>query len=48
MDMHTKSYIFWLSIKPAKDCLFSRRHGYQGKIIFGYSIRLILFDINII
>ena len=40
--------IFWLSIKKAKDCLFSRRNGYSGKIIFGYSIRLRLFNKNII
>lgn len=28
----------FLSIKKAKDCIFSRRNGYRGKIIFGYSI----------
>ena len=44
----TTNYHFWLSIKKAKDCLFSRRNGYQGKIIFGYSIRLRLFNKDII
>ena len=39
---------FWISVKKAKDCLFSRRLGYQGKIIFGYSIRLRLFGADII
>lgn len=39
---------FWLSIKKAEDCLFSRRNGYVGKIIFGYSIRLRLFGKDII
>lgn len=39
---------FWLSIKHKDKCLFSRRNGYQGKIIFGYSIRLRLFGRNFI
>jgi hypothetical protein len=39
---------FWLSIKKASECLFSRRNGYEGKIVFGYSIRLRLFGKNII
>ncbi len=39
---------FWLSIKPAQNCLFSRRNGYEGKIIFGYSVCLRLFNIDII
>lgn len=39
---------FWLSIKKAKNCLFSRRNGHKGKIVFGYSIRLVLFGLNII
>jgi len=39
---------FWLSIKKVEDCLFSRRNGYVGKIIFGYSIRLRLFGKDII
>lgn len=38
----------WLSIRKAKNCLFSRRNGYEGKIIFGYSIRLRLFGKDII
>ena len=48
IEWHNKSYSNWLSIKKAKDCLFSRRLGYQGKIIFGYSIRLRLFKKEII
>ncbi len=39
---------FWLSIRKAKNCLFGRRNGYSGKIIFGYSIRLRLFGKDII
>lgn len=39
---------FWLSVKPAKDCLFSRRNGYRGRIIAGYSICLRLFNKDII
>ncbi len=38
----------WLSIKKAKDCLFARRNGHTGKIIFGYSIRLRLFGHDLI
>jgi hypothetical protein len=34
----------WLSVKKAKHCAYSRRKGYSGKIIFGYSIRLRLFN----
>ena len=39
---------FWLSIKRKDDCLFSRRNGCVGKLVFGYSIRLRLFNIDII
>lgn len=39
---------FWLSIKHKNKCLFSRRNGYVGKIILGYSIRLRLFGRDII
>lgn len=39
---------FWLSIKKASDCLFSMRNGIVGKIILGYSIRLRLFNIDVI
>jgi len=38
---------FWLSIKKAEKCLFSRRNGFVGKIILGYSICLRLFNYNI-
>lgn len=38
----------WLSIKLAKKCAFSRRNGIRGKIILGYSIRLRLFNKDII
>jgi hypothetical protein len=38
----------WFSIKKAKNCIFSRRLGYSGKIIFGYSIRFRLFGKDII
>ncbi len=39
---------FRLSIKKAKNCIFSRRNGYLGKIVFGYSIILRLFGKDII
>ena len=39
---------FWISIKKGNHCLFSRRNGYKGKIIYGYSICLRLFNIDII
>jgi len=38
----------WLSIRKASDCLFSRRNGIKGKIIFGYSVCLRLFNKDII
>lgn len=51
-DINTSySYLnkpFWLSIRKAKNCLFSRRLGIRGKVIFGYSICLRLFDKEII
>ena len=36
MDINNK--LFFFSIRKAKDCLFSRRNGYQGVLLFGYSI----------
>lgn len=30
--------IFFFSIRKAEDCLFSRRNGYSGILIFGYSV----------
>lgn len=38
--MEINNKIFYFSIKKAKDCLFSRRTGYQGILLFGYSIFL--------
>ena len=38
----------WLSVKKKDKCFYSRRNGYVGKIIFGYSVRLRLFGIEII
>jgi hypothetical protein len=35
--MEINNKIFYFSIKKAKDCLFSRRNGYQGILLFGYS-----------
>jgi hypothetical protein len=37
-DINNK--LFYFSVKKAKDCLFSRRNGYQGILLFGYSIFL--------
>lgn len=39
---------FYISIKPAKDCLFSRRNGYEGIIICKYSVYLRLFGKEIL
>ena len=39
---------FFLSIKKKGNCLFSRRNGRIGKLIFGYSILLRLFGIVIL
>ncbi len=39
---------FWLSIKKAKDCLFSRREGWTGRRIFGYSVVIRLFSIDLL
>ena len=38
----------WVSIKPKKKCLYSRRNEIIGKVIFGYSICLRIFGYNII
>lgn len=39
---------FWLSVKKTKKCLFSRRNGYIGKIIFNYSVCFRLFGVDLI
>jgi len=39
---------FWMSIKRASDCYFSRRNGHTGKIIRGYSVCIRLFNIDIL
>jgi len=39
---------FWLSIRKAKNCFFSRRNGFFGKVIYGYSICLRLFSYDIL
>jgi hypothetical protein len=44
--MHRKR--FWISVRKAENCLFSRRLGYQGKIIRGYSVCVRLFNIDIL
>ena len=36
-----KRYLY-LDIRKLEDCLFSRRNGYQGFILFGYSILIII------
>ena len=38
----------YISIKRLDKCLFSRRHGYQGKIIFGYSVMIRLLNYDLI
>jgi hypothetical protein len=32
------SKLFYFDITKVKDAIFSRRYGYRGKIIFGYSV----------
>lgn len=39
---------FYFSIIPLNKCIFSRRNGYVGKIIFGYSIHVIIFGYELI
>lgn len=39
---------FWISIRKASDCLFSRRYGHVGKVVFGYSVCVRLFGKDII
>ena len=39
---------FWLSVRRADRCLFSRRTGSFGKRIFGFSVCLRLFGIDIL
>ena len=39
---------FWISIRKAKNCLFSRRNGYRGRIILGYSIMIRLFGVDLV
>ena len=39
---------FWISIRKAKNCLFIRRNGIRGKIIFGYSVCVRIFGKNLL
>lgn len=39
---------FFFSVKPISKCLFSRRYGYKGKRILGYSVCLRLFGKDIL
>jgi hypothetical protein len=34
--------VLFRSVKKAKDCLFSRRNGYRGILLFGYSLFFII------
>ena len=43
-----KRHWFWLSIVPVKKCLFSRRNGYVGVRICGYSVCLRLFNVDLL
>ncbi len=39
MERKQKSHHkFCVSIKRVKNCIFSRRYGYEGKLFLGYSI----------
>ena len=48
MKMNIGYNNFWVSVKRAEDCLFSRRNGYRGKIILGYSVCIRLFGYNLV
>jgi len=47
-DFKIEKKRFWISVLWAEDCLFGRRLGIEGKIIFGYSIRLRMFGKDIV
>jgi hypothetical protein len=38
----------WFSVVKIEDCLFSRRNGYTGKHILGYSVCLRIFKKTLI
>jgi hypothetical protein len=40
--MEINNKYFYFSIRKAKDCLFSRRNGYQGILLFGYSFFFVI------
>lgn len=40
--------IIYFSINKKEKCLFSRRLGYRGKIIFGYSIVFRFLNIELL
>lgn len=44
IDINNK--LFYFSVKKAKDCLFSRRNGYQGILLFGYSFFFVIKSIE--
>ncbi len=48
MNTYNNKKSFWVSIRKVEKCLFSRRNGYVGKIIFGYSICIRIFGKNLI
>ncbi len=47
-DLIAENKRFWISILWAEDCLFTRRLGVKGKIIFGYSVRVRMFGKDIV
>lgn len=40
MEINNRYFLF--SIKKLEDCLFSRRNGYQGIRLFGYSFYFVI------
>lgn len=38
----------WFSIKPLRKCLYTRRNGFYGTRVFGFSICLRLFGKDIL
>lgn len=47
-DGSGNKFKFWLSIRRVENCLFSRRNGYMGVRVFGLSICLRLFGVDML
>lgn len=47
-DGSGNKFKFWLSVRRVENCLFSRRNGYMGVRVFGLSICLRLFGVDLL